>query len=112
MSFRVSALVSVAAVLGLSALAPVSAQPQAPVRPRYTAFQNVFYPNQLPLLNPGGGFLGQMPIGGGGGAPQVPGFVTPGSLTFPQNQPTVFSTDPNLTQFQMNLSHGSQFGGK
>jgi hypothetical protein len=29
----------------------------APVRPRYTAFQNLFYPNQQPLLAPGGGFL-------------------------------------------------------
>jgi hypothetical protein len=105
MSFRAAALASVALLLCASALRPVSAQPQVPVRPRYTTFQNLFYPGQQPLLAPGGGFLRQMgpfaaqggPIGAGvGGAPpQVPGFVLPGSLLYPQNQPPVF-VDPAL----------------
>jgi hypothetical protein len=97
MSFRTSALVSAAVALGLSGVAPVGAQPQVPVRPRYSTFQNLFYPNQQPLANPGAGFLGLGPGLGNPAGPQAPGFVTPGSLAFPQNYPTVY-TNPNVRQ--------------
>jgi hypothetical protein len=105
MSFRVSALVSVATVLGLSAVTPARAQPQVPYRPQYSAFSGLFYPNQQ-LLFPGafggGGFGQQGAFGGVGGfmngfgGPQVPGFVYPGTLTYPQNQPIIFTNNPNL----------------
>ena len=86
MSFRVSAIVSVAAVFGLSAFTPVSAQPQVPVRPHYGGFQNLFAPGQGAFGNPGQGFLGQNApgfIGGGltpgfGAGAGYPGFAYPG----------------------------------
>jgi hypothetical protein len=96
MPSRTPALLAVMAIFGLSAYSPVTAQPQVPVRPRYTTFQNVFLPGQQPQVNPGAGFLGQgLPFGNPGG-PQVPGFVYPGTLNYPQSQPTVFALDPRL----------------
>ena len=41
MSFRTTALAA-AAVLCLGSITPASAQPQAPIRPRYTQFQSMF----------------------------------------------------------------------
>jgi hypothetical protein len=80
MSFRVSALVAAAAVLGLGSLSPVFAQPQVPVKPRYTAFQNVFSPYRPLVANPGQGIQGfNQPVGNPNG-PQAPGFVLPGQL--------------------------------
>lgn len=80
MSFRVSALIATVAVFGLADLAPVCAQPQVPVRPRYSTFQSIFRPGNAPLVQPGPGFLGQpMPIGNAAG-PIAPGFVYAGPL--------------------------------
>lgn len=89
MPFRVSAFVAVVAVLGLSSIAPVFAQPQAPVRPRYTAFQSIFRPGQMPQANPAAGFLGQNPPVGNPAGPQAPGFAYP-----PSAQP---GTGPDVT---------------
>jgi hypothetical protein len=77
MSFRVSALAAVAAVLGLASVTPSFAQPQPPVRPRYSQFQAVFRPGASPLIYPGQGFLGQNVPYGSPYGPQVPGFVYP-----------------------------------
>ena len=96
MSFRVSALVSVVGVLVLSSLTPAFAQPQPPVRPRYSAFQSVFRPGQPPLINPGPGILGQNQGFFNPAGPLAPGFVNPNGLVYPQNQPIIYATDPNL----------------
>lgn len=100
MSFRVSALVAVVAVFGAAELTPVCAQPQAPVRPRYSTFNSIFNPYRGPV----GGFgFGQNqpfvnPIG-----PQVAGvvvpqaFAYPGLATLPQALPGAYGTiDPQL----------------
>jgi hypothetical protein len=90
MSFRVSAIVAVAAALGLSSFTPLLAQPQPPIRPRYTQFQSIFVPGRSPLVVPGQGILGQnLPLPNPTG-PQAPGFV------YPQTAPTVFAIDPTL----------------
>jgi hypothetical protein len=105
MTFRVSALLAAVAVFGLSELTPAFAQPVAPVRPRYSGFQSIFAPGVPPLVNPGGGFLGQQAIVGGLGGPLVPGFVFPGlggaggvgypgALTLPQALPGAYG-QPN-----------------
>ena len=71
MSFRVSALVTAAAVLGLGSVTPASAQPQAPMRPRNSAFGSIFTPGlqqqqqQQLLFGNQGGF----------GVPNAPGFA-------------------------------------
>lgn len=81
MSFRASAVMAAVVVVGLGAEAPVSAQPQAPVRPRYSSFGNVFSPRpalgvqgagagNLPFINP----IGPQAFGGLGGQ----GFIMPG----------------------------------
>src|SRR4051812_43170836 len=79
MSFRVSTLVAAAVVLGLGSVTPVSAQPQAPIRPRTSPFGSIFTPGlqqqqfqQQMLLNQalGAGGIGQGFLG--------PGFVNPG----------------------------------
>ena len=91
MSFRVSAVVATV-VLGIGSVAPVSAQPVAPVRPRSGAFGNIFTPGQQ--LNGGLGGFGQNqpfinPIGpqivGGGNVGQfaVPGQGYPGQVAYP-----------------------------
>lgn len=98
MSFRVSALVACLSAFGAAELSPVLAQPQAPVRPRYSSFGNIFSPNR----GPNGAFVGgaQMqpfvnPIG-----PQVAGvvnqggFVLPGSGAVPGAFPGVYGVDP------------------
>ena len=87
MSFRVSALVATLAVLGSAEGAPAFAQPPVPVRPRYSAFQNIFRPGVPPLVQPGPGFLGQpLPMGNPAG-PLAPGFVYPNLATQPQALP-------------------------
>jgi hypothetical protein len=58
MSFRVPALVAALAVLGLGSITPAHAQPQAPVRPRYTQFQSMFGGGRPLVANPGQGILG------------------------------------------------------
>lgn len=81
MSFRASAVMAAAVVLGIGSQAPVSAQPQAPVRPRYSSFGGVFSPRpalgvqgagagNLPFINP----IGPQAFGGPGGQ----GFIMPG----------------------------------
>ena len=113
MSFRVSAVVAATAVLGLGSLVPASAQPQAPVRPRYGTFGNIFSPSPQPFA-PGGGAFGQNlpfanPIGpqvaGGGGVGQFgnfayPGLGYPGQVGFPAG----FVGDPNLIYPQLPAS--------
>ena len=98
MSFRVSALVAGLAVLGAAELAPLMAQPQAPVRPRYSSFGNIFSPNRGPNGAAVGGAQMQPfvnPIG-----PQVAGvvnqggFVIPGSGALPGAFPGVYGVDP------------------
>src|SRR6266511_42195 len=78
MSFRVSALVA-AVVVGSASVTPVSAQPQAPIRPRTSPFGSIFTPGlqqqqfqQQLLLN--------QALGAGGVGPGFvgPGFVNPG----------------------------------
>ncbi|MCI0703620.1 MAG: hypothetical protein L0241_21270 [Planctomycetia bacterium] len=82
MSVRVSAL-AVFVLLELASFAPISAQPQPPIRPRYTQFQNMFRPGVPPQPNPGQGILGQrLPMGNPGG-PQAPGFVYPQAQAAP-----------------------------
>lgn len=116
MSFRVSALVTVAGVFGLAEFAPVRAQPQVPVRPRYSSFQNIFRPGVAPLVQPGPGFLGQqMPIGNAFG-PLAPGFVYPNLGALPQALPGAYgNVNPLLPPtgvvgtFQ-NYSHWYGFG--
>jgi hypothetical protein len=121
MSFRVSALVAGVVVLGLSSVAPVSAQPQAPVRPRYSTFGNIFSPQQrfgnggafgqnAPFVNP----LGPQVAG----VPAAQGFVYPGQTSYSQVLPGVFATDPQLPPTGVvgtfnNLGHwyGSGTGG-
>lgn len=100
MSFRVSALLSAVAVAALAEFAPVSAQPQVPVRPRYSGFQTVFGGGRPLQANPGQGFLGgNQPIGNPGG-PVAPGFVlpgqVPGQLTYPYALPGTYGVDPFL----------------
>ena len=107
MSFRVSALVAAAAVLGLGSVTPASAQPQAPIRPRSTAFGSIFTPGQQQqqfqqqqLLNQalGGGVGAGFAQGGfiqpglAGGA----GFGYPGSLAYPQVLPAALAVNPEL----------------
>lgn len=110
MSFRVSAVVAATAVLGLGSLMPASAQPQAPVRPRYGTFGNIFSPSPQPFA-PGGGAFGQNlpfvnPIGpqvaGGGNFGQFayPGLGYPGQVGFPAG----FAGDPNLVYPQLPAS--------
>jgi hypothetical protein len=103
MSFRVSALVATVAVFGLAELTPAFAQPQAPIRPRYGAFGNIFSPSRLPFGGAAGAGFGQNqpfvnPLGpqvAGVGAPQ--GFVFPGQTAFPQALPGAYGTiDPLL----------------
>jgi|GEM_PF-3049679 len=113
MSFRVSALVAAVAVLSVGSITPAFAQPQVPVRPRYTAFQSVFAPGRTPLVNPGQGILGLNAPGfgppgfgpgfGGFVGPQVPGFAFPGqqfvgqnALAYPQAFPGAYGINPNL----------------
>lgn len=98
MSFRVSALVAAVAVLELSSLAPVAAQPQAPIRPRSSTFGSVFSPNQQfgnngfgqnqPFVNP----IGPQIAGVGGAA----GFGYPGQVAFPQSLAGAYGLDPQL----------------
>lgn len=121
MSFRVSALVSAVAVLALAEFAPVSAQPQVPVRPRYSGFQSVFGGGRPLQANPGQGFLGaNQPIGNPNG-PLAPGFVlpgqVPGQLGYPYALPGTYGVDPNLPQTGIvgsfnNLGHwyGGNYG--
>ena len=111
MSFRVSALVSAAAVLGLGSVTPASAQPQAPMRPRNSAFGSIFTPGlqqqqqqQLLFGNQGGfgvpnapGFVGPGGLNpaflnGGGGL----GFGYPGQLAYPQVLPGAIAVNPQL----------------
>lgn len=78
MSFRIPALVAAVVVFGSAELA--QAQPQAPVRPRYSSFGNIFSPNRGPV---GGAGFGQNqpfvnPIG-----PQVAGIGGPQGFAYP-----------------------------
>ena len=109
MSFRVSAMVAAAAVLGLGAITPAAAQPQAPIRPRSTTFGSIFSPGlqqqqfqQQQLLNQalGGGVGAGFAQGGiinpgllnGGGA----GFGYPGGLAYSQVLPGALGVNPQL----------------
>jgi hypothetical protein len=74
MSFRVSALVAAVVTLSLSSMAPVSAQPQAPFRPRTSPFGSIFSPGLQQQQFQQQLFLNQA-LGGGGA---VPGFGVPG----------------------------------
>ncbi len=100
MSFRVSALVAGLAVLGLAEASPVLAQPQAPVRPRYSSFGSIFSPSRgpngqqlignaqmQPFVNP----LGPQVVGG---QLNQGGFVLPGSGAAPGAFPGVYAIDP------------------
>src|SRR5204862_483491 len=78
--FRVSALVAAVAVLGLGSLTPALAQPQVPVKPRYTAFQSVFSPYRPLTANPGQGLQGFNQQMGNPNGPLAPGFVLPGQV--------------------------------
>jgi hypothetical protein len=77
MSFRLSALVSVAGVLGLSPLAPVSAQPQVPFRPQTSPFGGSFYGGGGVFGTGNGVFGGQGPFGNGIGNGFNNGFGNP-----------------------------------
>jgi hypothetical protein len=108
MSFRVSALVSAAVLMALGAVAPVSAQPVAPIRPRSSAFGNIFTPGlgqqqlqQQQFLNAFGGVgIGPGPVIvnpnfmglGGLGLGGLPGFANPGQLAYQPALPGAFGT--------------------
>lgn len=77
MSFRVSALTAAAVVLGLASVTPASAQPVAPIRPRSSAFGNIFTPGMGQQQLQQQQFLNQA-FGGVGPGPNVMGFVNPG----------------------------------
>lgn len=106
MSFRVSALVAGLAVMGLAEVAPVLAQPQAPIRPRYSTFGNIFSPSRgpngvfmgnaqmQPFINPIGPQVAGV-IGGQGFAVPGQGFVLPGQAV-PQALIGAYGLDPNL----------------
>ena len=112
MSFHVSALVTAAAVLGLSSVTPASAQPQAPIRPRTNTFGSIFTPGlqqqqqqQQLMLNQAFGGVGPG-VGGGLGLGQGglnPAFLGggalgyPGQLAYPQVLPgALTSVNPQL----------------
>jgi hypothetical protein len=89
MSFRVSALAAVAAVLAAGSLTPAFGQPIAPLRPRSSAFGSVFTPGlqqqqfqQQLLLNQALGAAGVGPVGPGfnPGIGGVPGFGGAGGV--------------------------------
>lgn len=111
MSFRVTVLVAVAAVLGFSSLTPAFAQPQAPVKPRYTQFQNMFSPYRPLVANPGQGIQGANLPNPNPSGPQVPGFVYPGQSGAAVQQPAGPGTvDPTIKPTGMpvtfnNLGH-------
>lgn len=111
MSFRSSALVTAVAVLGLGELAPVGAQPQAPVRPRYGSFGNIFSPRpalgvqgagagNAPFINPIGPQVVGGQLGQGFVVPGQPlaglGYGYPGQVTFGQTLPGAFAVNPQL----------------
>lgn len=119
MSFRVSALVAGAVVFGLSSAAPVSAQPQAPVRPRYSTFGSIFTP---PQQFGNGGAFGQNapfvnPLGPQvAGVPAAQGFAYPGQTSYSLIQPGLFGADPQLPPTGVvgtfnNLGHWYGSGG-
>lgn len=107
MSFRSSAVLAAVVVVGLGAEAPVSAQPQAPVRPRYSSFGGVFSPRpalgvqgagagNLPFINP----IGPQAFGGPGGQGFVmPGQALPGDPALGGGVvfPGAYAVDPQLT---------------
>lgn len=104
MSFRASALMAAVVVLGLGSTAPVLAQPQAPVRPRYSSFGGIFSPR--PALGVPGGGAGNLPfmnpigpqVAGGLGAQgfAVPGLGYPGQVTYGSTFPGAFAVNPQL----------------
>ncbi|MDY3552102.1 hypothetical protein R5W24_001182 [Gemmata sp. JC717] len=109
MSFRSSVLVAAVAVLGASELAPVGAQPQAPVRPRYSSFGNIFSPRpalgvqgagagNAPFINPIGPQVAGGQFGQGFVVPGQPltGFGYPGQVNFGQTLPGAFAVNPQL----------------
>ena len=108
MTFRVSALASAAVVLGLGAFAPVSAQPQAPIRPRSSTFSSIFTPGlqqqqlmqQQFIANAGLGFAGPGgligPAFGNPGLTAFGGLGYPGSLALPQVLPGALAANPQL----------------
>lgn len=105
MSFRVSALVAGLAVMGLADISPVLAQPQAPIRPRYSSFGNIFSPNRgpngvfmgnaqmQPFVNPIGPNVAGL-MGNQGFAVPGQGIVLPGQGV-PQALIGAYGLDPN-----------------
>lgn len=79
MSFRVPALAAVVLVLASSSLA--SAQPQAPFRPRSSAFGNIFTPGLGQQQLQQQQFMNQFGMGGPGGG-VGPAFVNPNFAPF------------------------------
>ena len=115
MSFRVSALVAALAAFGLAEIAPARAQPPVPVKPRYSAFQNIFRPGVPANPQPGPGFLGAPQPMGNPAGPQAPGFVYPGMPVQPLTLPgAAGNIDPQarptgiVGQF---VNYGSWYGG-
>jgi len=115
MSFRVSALVAAAVVVGSASVAPVSAQPQAPIRPRTSPFGSIFTPGlqqqqfqQQLLLNQalgaggvGPGFVGPgfvNPGLGGANLAGLPGFGYPGQLAYQSALPGAYAPAVALPQ--------------